>query len=185
PFQLQFMNSYARLTQAHDFAQKKLDEWFLESEKKGEARSVLNHGEPIPAHFVQARDGTPYWLSFEKSFRATPVLDIQAFLSHSLYTYPTEAEDRFQWYTEYHTTFPLTFSEKRFMMSHLVYPKGIYKLIDGYNSVRREFQELELVMNMQEETWFGHNVEQFIRHIQQDEYEVEMREFQSRGEEEE
>ncbi|MGL4820673.1 MAG: phosphotransferase, partial [Bacilli bacterium] len=180
PFQMLFLSSYSRINQAHEYAEQMLDKWFLESESTGEGRTVLNHGNPRAAHFLMDGTGAPYWISFEHARRSTPVYDLVKFFRHSLYTYPVDATDRYDWLVAYEGKYPLLPAEQQLLMSQLAYPGPVYKLLDDYSFARRNFQEVNIVGQLQEAIWAAYNVEGLIRRMNEAEHERAMREFESR-----
>jgi spore coat protein YsxE len=176
PFELQYVSHHHHVMRAHEFATKKMEEWYEAMKEKEKTRVSLIHGNLSSNHFLFDHQRNGYFISLENSSFSSPITDLVTFYTRTFQTYPVARNDRYEWFQEYQKTFPLQKEEKMLMLGYMAYPQKFINQVIRYvnsESSRDERNELSYAKQLQHSHWLIRNTEYFITQLQSAEYQTE------------
>ncbi|MBO9130514.1 spore coat protein YsxE [Bacillus sp. 165] len=176
PFELQFVSHYHHVMRAHEFATKKMEQWYEAMKEKEKTRVSLIHGNLSSQHFLFDYQRNGYFISLENSGYSSPITDLVTFYLRTFQTYPVARNDRYEWFQEYEKNFPLQQEEKTLMLGYMAYPQKFINQVIRYSNTenaRDERNELSHAKLLQHSEWLISNTEYFITQLQAAEQQAE------------
>ncbi|RFU65893.1 spore coat protein YsxE [Peribacillus glennii] len=167
PFQLLLCMYYTDITQALNYAEKKLEEWFKKTKEDEKVRTVITHGKLSMQHFIYDDRGYGHFINFEDSKTVPPHFDLLPFLVRSARTYPTRCDDCVSWLYNYLKYFPLKDEEMLLFQSYLAYPGSSIQTVRNYFEKKGGKSELYYVSQLQRQYWLLKNTEYMVMKIEE------------------
>ncbi|WP_409301982.1 spore coat protein YsxE [Peribacillus sp. SCS-155] len=167
PFELNFALHYSEITQALEYAERKLNDWYSKTKDQEKARAVITHGKLSTSHFLYDERGYGYFINFEDSKTAPPHFDLLPFLVKSARTYPTACDDCVDWLYNYLKYFPLKEQEMLLFQSYMAYPGSMVLSVRNYFERKGSRTELEYSTHFQHQYWQLKNVEYMVTKIEE------------------
>ncbi|WP_141431861.1 spore coat protein YsxE [Bacillus sp. 03113] len=165
PFELLFCLYFQDISQALNFSEKKLKEWYDQTKDHEKVRTVIIHGKLSTEHFLFDDRGYGYFINFEESKVGSPIHDLLLFLSRSLKGYPMQNEESVELMSLYFKYFPFKEEEMLLFQSYFAHPGVLIKYLNRYHQTGRKKNERKHVQQLQRQFWQFKNIEYVVMRI--------------------
>ena len=163
PFEWRYVFNFHEIMSDYRVALDCLRRWrdvILDSKR---SRTCLIHGQLHLNHYLIDERNVGYFINFEKSRIASPVMDLLLYLTRSLHTYPEPEGDEFFLLKCYQEIFSLTETEILLLQSYLAHPGAIIAIVNDYEKKQVTNHEWKYTKKIERFYWAFKNRERLIR----------------------